>query len=228
MLSLLILAFVGYVIYCYINRDRAETRSRGGVFTKMSDARGALGERAIQKELARILPTICGNDFYLHSGPAILLHAPGTAYPSAEIDHLVITQFGVFVIETKHWSGRVRPSPSLDHLIRISPSGLSETRKSPLAQNRTKVAFLQKIVSGMGCPVRSVGVFAAPNCTLEGDLHPDLIYSSDLPQWLVAQRDLHLSAGFERLSISVLTNRILSACDLSHDAEARHRATVMR
>ncbi|WP_309243978.1 nuclease-related domain-containing protein [Caballeronia sp. EK] len=33
-----------------------------------------------------------------------------TQFPTAEIDHLAVTPFGVFIFETKHWSGHIAPS----------------------------------------------------------------------------------------------------------------------
>jgi hypothetical protein len=71
---------------------------------------GAAGEAAAQAKLRTTLQWLCGDDFYLHDGPLLIEHAPGTAFPTAEIDHLAITPFGIFIFETKNWSGRIAPS----------------------------------------------------------------------------------------------------------------------
>ncbi|WP_434667702.1 nuclease-related domain-containing protein [Paraburkholderia sp. A3BS-1L] len=71
--------------------------------TTRAHACGEASEVAVRAELRRVLTGLCGDDFYLHDGAVLLHHAPGTALPTAEIDHLAVTPFGLFVIETKNW-----------------------------------------------------------------------------------------------------------------------------
>ncbi|SHK84199.1 nuclease-related domain-containing protein [Paraburkholderia terricola] len=59
------------------------------------------GEREVSAELRWHLTRLCGDDWAVLDG-LVLIHAPGSAFPTAEIDHLAITPFGVFVVETKH------------------------------------------------------------------------------------------------------------------------------
>ncbi|WP_144444315.1 hypothetical protein [Caballeronia arationis] len=49
---------------------------------------GEAGEAVAQAKLRTTLQWLCGDDFYLHDGPLLIEHAPGTAFPTAEIDHL--------------------------------------------------------------------------------------------------------------------------------------------
>ncbi|MFP3554754.1 nuclease-related domain-containing protein [Paraburkholderia sp. SIMBA_049] len=82
-----------------------------------SDIRGEEGERRVYEELLDALTWICGENFFLHPGALLLNHAPGTAYPTAEVDHLAITPFGIFLVETKNWSGLIEPGPDSGTLI---------------------------------------------------------------------------------------------------------------
>jgi hypothetical protein len=79
---------------CYAYRHfktSAKKRSAAGPKNRRSDAIGAAGEAAAQAKLHKTLYWLCGNDFYLHDGPLVIKHAPGTNFPTAEIDHLAVT-----------------------------------------------------------------------------------------------------------------------------------------
>ena len=60
-----------------------------------SEALGAPGEARAQAKLRETLQWLCGSDYYLHDGPLVIGHAPGTVFPTAEIDHLAVTPFGI-------------------------------------------------------------------------------------------------------------------------------------
>lgn len=225
----LVVAFIGFIIYCKKTSGKHPSNrpARGGVFTKMSDVRGAFGERTMQADLERILPELCGDDFYLHPGPVILNHAPGTAHPTAEVDHLAITPFGVFLFETKHWSGQIMPGPTPNELIRVGPDGVTETRKSPVAQSRSKVAFVQKLLTPVW-PVRAAGVFVDANSTLDPALPLDILSRHDVRQWLRTQRTSFLDKDVHPVRVDLVRDAILSASDTSPDAERKHKERVMK
>jgi hypothetical protein len=110
-------------------------------------------------------------------------HAPGSQFPTAEIDHLAVTPFGVFIFETKHWSGRIFPSSARGMLTRVADAGQSEDRRSPLDQNRTKVAFSRARLPS-NWPVAGAGLFTSPAAALDPDLNANLLSLTDVGQWL--------------------------------------------
>jgi hypothetical protein len=141
-----------------------------------------------------MLTWLCGENFYLHPSALLLNHAPGTPFPTAEVDHLAITPFGIFVIETKNWTGALKPGADPDTIIRIGADGRRETRRSPLRQNRSKVAFLRGMLPSMW-EIEGVGVFANDACNLSGALPPSLIRRSDIGQWLRERKSRHETRG---------------------------------
>ncbi|WP_244136592.1 nuclease-related domain-containing protein [Burkholderia sp. BCC0405] len=92
---------------------------------------GDVGEARVLAELRCILSQLCGDDFYAHPTALLLLHAPGTEYPTAEVDHLVVTPFGIFVIETKNWAGAIVPGSTADTVVCHQPGW--QARRTPLA-----------------------------------------------------------------------------------------------
>jgi hypothetical protein len=95
----------------------------------------------------------------VHPTALLLLHAPGTEFPTAEVDHLVVTPFGIFVIETKNWAGTILPGRVADQVVCHLPGGRLEERRSPISQNRSKVSFLRGTLPATWS-VQGLGVFS--------------------------------------------------------------------
>ena len=47
--------------------------------------------RLEQAKLRETLNCLLGTSYYLHEGPLVIGHAPGAAFPTAELDHLAVT-----------------------------------------------------------------------------------------------------------------------------------------
>jgi Nuclease-related domain len=217
---LIAIAVVGWLVYLGSKPTR-----RG----QTAEDRGVEGEAIVEARLSKILSRICGNDFILRHS-VILNIAPGTKYPTGEIDHLVITPFGVFVIETKAWRGQIRPGKNEDSLSLVSPGGLTATRKNPLAQNRSKVAFIQSLFPSE-VSVGGAGVFSSPSARLSTDLSSNLIHVDRLADWLSRQLDLYRVRAIETsipefLDVARIDREIMRFADTFPDAVARHKARV--
>jgi hypothetical protein len=188
---IIIFGILGYIGYTYKRGPKGNRQQQAANYcpppVRRADQQGDAGERSVDAELRRILTRLCGADFYLHPGALLIEHAPGTAFPTAEIDHLPITPFGIFVVETKNWTGAISRGATLDTVVRTGSDGHAEQRKSPDAQNRTKVAFLRGMLPAVW-PVLGVGVFASPHCVVSPDLRVLLVHISELEHWLRAKK----------------------------------------
>ncbi len=153
-----------------------------------SAALGAAGEAKAKAKLRETMIALCSADYHLFEGPIIVEHAPGTDFPTAEIDHLAVTPFGIFVFETKNWSGYISPSSVQGFLTRTDRDGSAQDRRSPLEQNRTKVAFFRSRLP-TPWPVAGAGLLVSDDAHLSPALHSDLLSLGDLPHWLRARRD---------------------------------------
>lgn len=66
---------------------------------------GAIGEHLVAKELAKLSDTnVLFNDFSLSFNPPIFKKNDNDRIFSIQIDHLLLTTAGIFIIETKNWS----------------------------------------------------------------------------------------------------------------------------
>ncbi len=198
---------------------------------RRAEMRGVRGEADVAAALQTRLAEMCGSHFVLRHA-VILNIAPGTPYPTAEIDHLAITPFGIFVVETKAWRGQILPGQDNDTLTWISPAGETEVRKSPLAQNRAKVAFIRGLFPDEFCVVAGVGVFSSPEARVSPDLSVDLIGMADLRHWLRGRlnswRDRTMNhAMSESVDVASTDREIMKFVDVSPDAGMRHKERVI-
>jgi hypothetical protein len=187
-----------------------------------AEASGLLGEKRTQAKLREALGWCCGTDYYLHEGSMIIEHAPGTRFPTIEIDHLAITPFGVFIFETKNWSGVISPSANPDFLTRTTADGKREERKSPIAQNRSKLAFLRSVLPH-GWNIKGAGVFASPESQCSAALDIDLIDINELPFWLRNQR--HNSCG-QLIDVALAAKAIRKFENRAPDAAIAHKRRI--
>ncbi|WP_236078638.1 nuclease-related domain-containing protein [Paraburkholderia domus] len=187
------------------------------------DALGAAGEALAHAKLKETLEWLCGSDYYLHEGPLVVEHAPGTTFSTAEIDHLAVTPFGIFIFETKNWSGRISPSSAQGMLTRVAGNGQAEDRRSPLYQNRTKVAFFRSRLPA-NWPITGAGLFTSPEAQLDPRLNANLLSLADIPQWLRTRRDAY--AGLLPIDITRAAAAIALYSESSPAALEAHKRRV--
>ncbi|MDE7414256.1 MAG: NERD domain-containing protein [Muribaculaceae bacterium] len=99
--------------------------------------KGRRGEKVVSKELHRLSDrdTIVFNDLLL----------PTPSGRSSQIDHLVISRRGIFVIETKSLAGRISGSEHAQYWTQHFSSGTRQFY-NPLLQNRSHIRALRSIL----------------------------------------------------------------------------------
>ena len=189
---------------------------------RSSDAIGAAGEATAQAELRKTLFWLCGNEFYFHEGPLVIEHAPGTQYPTAEIDHIAVTSFGIFIFETKNRSGHIAPSTA-----RLTHVQAGRADRRPAFPDPSKPPRCDFSVTN--CPrsgrCAALGYSHRPRPAHHFGLSTDLLAPADLRQWLRMQRDAF--AGAKPICVEVAKKAVLLLADDSQMALRTHKATVI-
>ena len=81
---------------------------------------------------------------------------------TSQIDHIVVNKSGVFVIETKNYSGRIYGSEDQQEWTQVLAGGCEKNKfYNPLKQNATHIYYLKKIIKNV--PIHSVVVFVQNN-----------------------------------------------------------------
>lgn len=124
------------------------------VLLSLVSTKGRAGEKLVAYALKISFPkgTIIFNDLYFHNGKR-----------SCQIDHLVVSPTGIFVIETKNYLGLVY-GDALDNNIRRRVLGRRYKSYNPAKQNERHLDYLKEnlfVVGSKADALRSIVVFAA-------------------------------------------------------------------
>ena len=214
-----------YYFKACIERDRMGLSSP---YSRIEDARkfDHAGEYRVYEALKTALDSMLTPGMYfLSKGPVILKHAPGRAVPTCEIDHLIICRFGIFVVETKDWGGAVRPGPHDDELIVSFDSGYEATRRSPLAQCASKIAFIKRC-QPVDWRVESIAVFSNSKARLSKDCPRNMILLPDIEDYLRARHREPMGGECGYVDTDIGKGRILIHRDNRPNAAAIHRTAV--
>lgn len=123
------------------------------IYLKNPATRGKRGE----KKVGRIIGKTSKKQQYVINN--LILVVDGK---SSQIDHIVINPRGIFVIETKNYSGQIYGSESQHEWTQVLAYGnVKNQLYNPLKQNATHVYKVKKIVGNL--PVSSLVVFVQNN-----------------------------------------------------------------
>ncbi len=116
--------------------------------------KGALGETAVKAGAVLTLPS----SVYRRYHDVTLPTMSGTA----QIDHVFVSVFGVFVVETKNMAGWIYGSERDREWTQVFPGGRKYKFQNPLRQNYGHVRAMEDALAGIRLPrgaVKSVVVF---------------------------------------------------------------------
>lgn len=132
---------------------------------------------------------------------------------TTEIDHAVVSRFGVFVIETKSWPGRLTGSEHDDTWTQ-ELGRRTHQKDNPLKQNRLHTRSLAKFLSIDSRSVHSVVCLYGRDVTFGGQMPANVVRAKDLARHIRShQREVLNASGVDRV------NRILTDHVESSDAE---------
>ena len=106
-------------------------------FTDNSDSLGEYGERLTERKLR--LVGMFGREGKILKN----IYVPKDDGTTSEIDLIYITQKGIFVLESKNYSGVIYGSSEYQYWLQILPDGVSKRFYNPVRQNQTHVKWLK-------------------------------------------------------------------------------------
>lgn len=118
-----------------------------------AEALGGIGESKVSSIIGR---SIIGEKYVFND--YVILNNGQTS----QIDHIVVNKSGVFVIETKNYSGRIYGGEEQQEWTQVLAGGNEKNKfYNPLKQNATHIYNLKKIIKNV--PFHSVVVFVQNN-----------------------------------------------------------------
>ena len=139
--------------------------------------RGKQGENIVKNILAQ-LP----NDRYIVFNDTLLAHNGKTT----QIDHIVVSPFGLFVFETKNYSGWISGNDQSTEWKKTN-HGKSYRFQNPVRQNYGHVKFLKEMLGVDDSVFRSAVVFTT-NSNLSVKTNHAVIYTTQLLDYIYSFR----------------------------------------
>jgi hypothetical protein len=142
--------------------------------------KGMIGERIVRRQLQR-LPA----EDYKTLNDVIIKGREGTS----QIDHLVISPYGIFVIETKNYRGWIYGGENSEYWFQAFYRSKTKFR-NPIKQNWAHIYALKENLSGYkDVPYYPVIVFVGKVKLKNLDITTDVIYSDGLYDTIMKHRD---------------------------------------
>lgn len=132
---LLIILIFGIVVKVAINKIQQKIDElKRQAYVK---EQGEKGERAVNDVLSSL-----GRSYVLMK--SVLLP---TKTGSTELDHIVVSKYGIFVIETKNYSGTVKGDENSKNWIHTDRKGKQRDMYSPIKQNAGHIGTLRRAIN---------------------------------------------------------------------------------
>ncbi|MDP2162013.1 MAG: TonB C-terminal domain-containing protein [Flavobacterium sp.] len=148
----------------------------------------------------------------------IVLLPPENNKISQEIDGLIITSFGVFLIEIKGWKGRIFDMEGKFYCG-------DKERISPEDQSKNKLKRILSLI-GMSAPVYPLYVFSHPLVKLSPDLPSNFVVTESIQNYFMEKRDSHLSKNLPSINIEKVVESLTRTFDKNDRAKERHLISI--
>ena len=173
--------------------------------------KGRIGEAWVN---ARLLEALDPSEYILI--PNVMLPAAGA---TTQIDHIVVSRFGVFVVETKTYKGWIFGG---ENYARWTQSIFrhKEHFQNPLRQNYKHIKTLSELLQLPETFFVSVVAFAG-DCTFKTDMPSNVIHARQLTDFVLA----HETPAIEQVLVSEIADGIRAwAATVTDQQKASHVA----
>ena len=167
-----------------------------GAYLRSPIVKGARGERRVNSILDRQLPSKEYKVFH-----DVTLH---TSYGPTQIDHIVVSRYGVFVVETKNYTGWIFGDAKSKQWTQTI-YGYRSRFQNPLHQNFKHTKAVESFLSLSPRYVHSVVVFAG-DAEFMTDLPDNVTHLRELSSFILSFRDLLLDTSRVRAIAMMLTD----------------------
>lgn len=178
---------------------------------RQKELKGEKGERFISNRLSTL-----SNDEYLVVDDLLLKDGDNTH----QIDHVVVSKYGVFVIETKNIRGKISGS-KYDQCWKQETVGTTRFFYNPLFQNDKHCDVVSNVGHIKAAKVFSIVVFVG-KCDLEVQGIDDVIRASEL----IATIRKHNITLLDEEKMRKVFDRLYSKNILSKKMRSRHKERV--
>lgn len=172
---------------------------------------GSRGEFSISLMLSKL-----DSDKYIVMNDLML----DTKYGTTQIDHVVLSVYGIFVIETKNYSGLIYGGERSDTWTK-NMYGNKYDFKNPIKQNYGHIKALSEKLNIPSNYFNSIVVFTN-RAKLKGDFESPVIYSSQL----LDEIRYHNTEKLTKEQIIEFRNKLVSSLNYDKEKQKKHVADI--
>ncbi|MHA6482134.1 NERD domain-containing protein [Paenibacillus sp. strain BS8-2] len=170
------------------------------IISKSPKLKGMIGEFSIRAKLKRLNP----NEYtVLHD--IMIKQSDGK---TAQIDHLVVSRYGVFVIETKNYTGWIVGNEKSEYWTQVIYKR-KEKLYNPIRQNYGHIKALENVLEDDSIPFISIIAFSTrANLKLE-QMSTEVVYSTQLVSTINKYKVELLADEHKRNILKVLSSKLI-------------------
>jgi restriction system protein len=171
-----------------------------GLFSRTAQTKGRRGEKKVSSGLSRSLDD---TDYQVIDDVTL-----PTGNATTQIDHLVVSPYGVFVVETKNMSGWIFGGAEQAHWTQVLFK-LKHKFQNPLKQNYKHVRAIQSLIGLRQYKVHSVVVFIG-DCVFKTEMPPGVVKGVSQLVEFIRLKDACIVTDdeIERLTEAILAKRL--------------------
>lgn len=176
------------------------------------------GDKAVELVLTvfkQALRRLGIGDYVIRRGLRFV-HALHAQCATTDLDIVVVTPFGAFVVCVMSFQGSVEPGPNVETLIAAGGEGEPVLLTSPVRRHAAVLRSLRSLLSVRECPVEGLAIAAATRC----EIHPLLTESILAPDELYHYLRLRLLKFFETGRPHVVVLQAVDAIDRRSEKQA--------
>jgi hypothetical protein len=169
-----------------------------------------------EKQIAALLARLPKDEYYIMND--LLIPVPNG---TTQIDHVVVSPYGVFVIETKNYKGWISGNEYKDTWTQ-SIYRHKERFMNPLHQNYGHIQAIKALLpNGLDVPFISVVAFS-PNCTLKVTSKSHVIYFGQLVKTIRQYQDKMIHED----ALEIIKNTMINNAIKDKESRKKHVETI--
>lgn len=176
--------------------------------------KGTIGEQKVAKILFELDP-----DYYVVFNN-LLFDVNGT---TVQIDHVVVSLYGIFVIETKNYKGVITGTED-DENWQYSIYGNKYTFRNPILQNQAHIGAICYVLKTTELPILPIVAFVGDSTLKLNVKHYPIVSLEELYDFVAQYNEECISPDDAR----TIAERLWAANISSPETEAKHKEEVER
>lgn len=145
------------------------------------------------------------------------LYLPSATIGTTQVDHVVVSQYGIFVIESKEYSGWIYANPNRKYWTQTTRTGGKFQFYNPLFQNFAHISAIKHQLGFLGNRIESVVVFSG-TCEFKTPKPKNVFYEHELVEYIQSKQEVKL----KEVELLVVIGKLSMLCQVTDVTTEEH------